>query len=159
MSESVSVSDAAEVVSIHRVAMKEAPAEALSEAVVRADHGIEGDWRSRVGSRRQVTLIEEEALQRVERTLGMTVRPGSSRRQVVVRGLPLNPTVGQVLRVGELELEVTMLADPCDNMERTIGPGAREALGVHGGIAARVLSGGTLRAGDKVRVAEPAAVG
>ena len=145
----------AEVVSIHRVAVKEAPTEALAEVGVRESYGIEGDWRSRASSQRQLTLIEEEVLQDVARALGITVTPGSSRRQVVVRGLTLNSTVGKVLHVGDLELEITGLCDPCDNMERTIAPGARAALSGHGGINARVLTGGTLRVGDRVAVAEP----
>jgi MOSC domain-containing protein YiiM len=144
----------AEVISIHRAPVKDAPAEPLAEAVVRENYGLEGDWRSRAGKGRQVTLIEEEALDAVGHALGTPVKLGASRRQVVVRGLPLNPTVGQVLRVGEVELQVTGLADPCDNMERTIGPGARAALDDRGGVCARVLRGGTLRVGDPVRVAE-----
>jgi len=124
---------------------------------VRANYGIEGDWRSRANTGAQLTLIEEEALYHVERTLGRVVKPGASRRQVVVRGIALNPTVGQRLRVGDLELEVTSLCDPCDNMERTIGPGARAALTDRGGIRTRVLAGGTLRVGDRVTVLEPVA--
>lgn len=153
------MADAGHVVSIHRVAVKNGPAEPLAAAVVRANHGIEGDWRSRPSSRRQLTLVEEEALQRVEQTLGIALPPGASRRQIVVRGLPLNPTVGQLLRVGDLELKVTMLADPCNKLNRAIAPGARAAFGPHGGICARVLKGGTLRVGDRVGVdvAEPAA--
>lgn len=147
--------EAGEVVSIHRVTVKDAPAEPLTEAVVRADRGIEGDWRGRPNSGGQLTLIEEEALEGVARRLGITVQPGSSRRQVVVRGMALNPTVGKVLRVGEVEVEVVMLCDPCDNMERKIAPGARDALTSRGGIRTRVLKGGTLRVGDRVSVLEP----
>ena len=146
----------AEVVSIHRAAVKDGVAEPLAEALLRDNYGIEGDWRSRGGKDRQVTLIEEETLLAVGQTLDEPVQPGASRRQIVVRGLPLNPTVGHVLRVGEAELKVMGLADPCDNMERTIGPGARAALGDHGGICARVLRGGTVRVGDPVAVGEPA---
>ena len=146
----------AEVVSIHRVAVKRGPAEPLAEATVRTNHGIEGDWRSRPSYGGQLTLIEAEALERAAATLGHPVAPGASRRQIVVRGIPLNPTVGQRLRVGDLELEVTGLADPCDNMERTIGPGGRAALGNHGGIRARVRRGGTLRVGDPIAVVERA---
>ncbi|CAA9298710.1 MAG: hypothetical protein AVDCRST_MAG77-5425 [uncultured Chloroflexi bacterium] len=148
----------AEVVSIHRVAVKNGPAEQLSEARIRAQHGIEGDWRSRAGNNRQLTLIEEEALHAAGGALGITIPPGASRRQVIVRGLPLNPTVGTTLHMGELVLEITGLCDPCDNMERTIAPGGRAALGQHGGVCARVLRGGVLRVGAAVSVAETAGI-
>jgi MOSC domain-containing protein YiiM len=75
----------------------------------------------------------------------------------MVRGLALNPTVGQTLRVGDLVLDVTELCDPCDNMEDKIGPGARAALGNRGGVCARVVEGGTLRVGDPVRIEAPVA--
>jgi MOSC domain-containing protein YiiM len=148
----------AEVVSIHRVQERNGAAEALVEANVLSGYGMVGDWRSNVKTSRQLTLIEEEAILAAGQQLGQPVAAGASRRQVMVRGLPLNPTVGQTLKVGDLLLEVTELCDPCDNMERTIGPGGRTALYNRGGISARVLSGGTLRVGDPVARAEPAVV-
>lgn len=144
----------AEVVSIHRVGAKNGPAESLREAQVHTNFGIVGDWRSRASTTRQITLIEEEALLATAQRLGHDIPPGASRRQVVVRGMPLNSTVGKVIHVGDLELEVTGLCDPCDNMERTIGPGGRAALGNRGGICARVMRGGTLRVGDSAQTAE-----
>jgi len=80
------------------------------------------------------------------------VPAGASRRQVVVRGMSLNPTVGKTLRLGHVLVWVTDLCDPCENMERTIGPGARLAMATHGGICARVVAGGILRVGDLVAI-------
>lgn len=139
-----------EVVSIHTVGERNGPAEALPAATAIAGYGLEGDWRSRAGSGRQLTLIEEEALHTVGEVLCRPVPAGASRRQVVVRGLPLNRTVGGTLQVGDVLLAVTGLCDPCDNMERMIGTGAREALADRGGICARVLEGGVIRVGDAV---------
>jgi MOSC domain-containing protein YiiM len=147
----------AEVVSIHRVAERNGPAEWLQEAPVRTGYGIEGDWRSNARTSRQLTLIEQEALDQAARLLDRPLPFGVSRRQVVVRGLPLNPTVGSRLRLGQLVLEVTEVCDPCDNMERTIGRGGKSALTNRGGICARVLAGGTLRVGDAVTVLEEVA--
>jgi MOSC domain-containing protein YiiM len=146
----------AEIVSIHRAHQRSAPAEALAEANVIAGFGIEGDFRS-ARRDRHVTLIEEETLRAVESRLGVTIAPGGSRRQIVVRGLPLIPTVGQTLRIGDVVLAVTSFCDPCIKMESKIGPGARIAL-EHGGVCARVLTGGVMRPGDKVIVDAPALV-
>lgn len=145
----------AEVVSIHRAHERSAPAEPLTAATVITDFGLEGDFRSRRPGR-HVTLIEEETLTAVGAQLGTTIPAGASRRQIVVRGMALNPTVGHTLRVGEVVLAVTSLCDPCVKMNDKIGPGARDALFNRGGVCARVLSGGTLRVGDTVAV-EPAA--
>ena len=145
----------AEVVSIHRAPERDAPAESLTSATVLTDFGLEGDFRSQRAGR-HVTLIEEETIMAVGRQLGIAIPPGASRRQIVVRGLALNPTVGQTLRLGEVLLEVTSLCDPCIKMEAKIGPGAQQALLDRGGVCARVLAGGTLRVRDAVTV-EPAA--
>lgn len=144
----------AEVVSIHRVRNRGGSTEPLGAVTVLANYGLQGDWRSHQNTGRQLTLIEEEALAAVGTQLGSGVPPGASRRQVVVRGIPLNFTVGSTLRIGPVVLAITGLCDPCENMEDTIGPGAREALRNRGGVCARVLEGGTLRVGDPLVVGD-----
>ena len=141
------------VVSIHRVGERDGPAIPLDAARFITDRGLEGDGRSRRGRGRQITLIEAEALEHVARTLGYeSVPAGASRRQVVVRGLALNDTVGKQLRIGPLVVQVDELCDPCQNMESKIGPGAQAALAQRGGVCGRILEGGVLRPGDPVSV-------
>ena len=144
----------AEVVSIHIAGERNGPAQALSSAEVVTDYGLQGDWRSHSGNSRQLTLIEEEGLLATGRELRSAVPDGASRRQVVVRGLTLNATVGKTLLLGPVVVAVTALCHPCENMERTIGPGAQLAMANRGGVSARVLQGGTLRPGDKIFVQE-----
>ena len=145
----------ATAISIHRVLKKGAPAELLAEANYIADFGLEGDWRSRKGRGRQITLIEAESLERVADILGLDkIPPGASRRQVVVRGISLNETVGKKLRVGPLLIGVHRLCDPCDNMETMIGRGAMAAMDQLGGICAKVIEGGVLRPGDSISIVE-----
>jgi MOSC domain-containing protein YiiM len=141
----------AEVVSIHRAHERDAPAEPLASARVLTGFGLEGDFRS-ARPDRHVTLIEEETLEAVGTQLGIDVPSGASRRQIVVRGMALNPTVGKTLRIGEVVLAVTSFCDPCIKMEGKIGPGARAALTNRGGVCARVVAGGTLHVGDTVVV-------
>jgi MOSC domain-containing protein YiiM len=144
------------VINIHRVATRGGPTELLAEANYLTNFGLEGDWRSRKGRGRQITLIEAEALERVADILHMDEIPaGASRRQVLVRGISLNDTVGKKLRVGPLLIEVHDLCDPCKNMETMIGPGAWWAMEKRGGICARVLEGGILRPGDTIEVVTP----
>jgi MOSC domain-containing protein YiiM len=138
----------ATVVSIHRIEAQDAPAVAVAAATFVADVGLDGDWRC--GGARQITLIEAEALDDVGRTLGHPVPPGASRRQVVVRGMALNATVGKRLRVGPLLVQIDELCDPCINMERKVGPGAQAAMANRGGVVGRVLQGGMVQPGDAI---------
>jgi MOSC domain-containing protein YiiM len=141
------------VISIHRVASKGGPAEALESAHVIANFGLEGDWRSRKGRGRQITLIEAEALTFVAGTLQMLlIPPGASRRQVLVEGIALNETVGKRLRVGPLLIEIHDRCDPCKNMEKMIGRGAWWAMKERGGVCGKVIEGGTLRPRDHVSI-------
>lgn len=143
----------AKVLSIHRVAKKAGPTEALTEATVQTDFGLEGDWRSRKGRGRQITLIEQDALAFVVQALHIdAVSPGASRRQVMVSGIALNETVGKRLKVGSLLIEIHALCDPCKNMETMIGRGAWWAMKMRGGVCGRVIEGGVLRIGDDVIV-------
>jgi MOSC domain-containing protein YiiM len=145
----------AEVLSIHRVEKRDGEAVELSSATVVADFGIEGDWRSRKGRGRQITLIEAEALEHAAKVLGLaSVPPGASRRQVVVRGISLNDTVGRRLRIGAVLIHVDDVCDPCRNLEVKIGIGAEQALANRGGVCARVIEGGVLRPGERVQLVE-----
>jgi len=143
------------VVSIHLVTQRDGPATALDVAQFVADYGLTGDFRSRKGRGRQITIVEAEALEQVAARLGIeAVPPGASRRQVVVRGVDLNATIGKRLRVGDVLVGVEAPCDPCSNMEVKIGPGARQAMFNRGGVCGRVLEGGAIHPEDVVIVVD-----
>jgi MOSC domain-containing protein YiiM len=139
-----------EVVSIHIVRRPDGAAEALQQARVHANYGLEEDWRSHRDRSGQLTLIEAEALEDVARHLGHSIPPGASRRQIMVRGLVLNEMIGRHLRLGPVLVYVEAPCDPCRRMETTVGPGAQAAMENRGGVRCRVLEGGELRIGDRV---------
>jgi MOSC domain-containing protein YiiM len=118
-------------------------------------HGLEGDHRmkGRPGSKRQVTLIQREHLDVVARLLGWAdVEPNLLRRNLVVSGINVLALKNQTFTIGDVVLESTGLCVPCSRMEANLGVGGYNAMRGHGGITARIVSGGLLRTGDAIRV-------
>jgi MOSC domain-containing protein YiiM len=152
-----------------------APMRRVREARAVAGAGLEGDrYAEGVGSfsrwpgaHRALTLIAEEALAAFEAETGVALTPEEARRNVVVRGVPLNNLVGARFWVGEVEVEGSRLCQPCKMLARRTGkpavlpersstgvrlkgPGAHSGLIGKGGLRVAVLTSGTIRIGDAV---------
>lgn len=121
--------------------------------------GIEGDrycegtgfW-TRYGDVCQVTLIEGEDLDFIENELGISVRDGQHRRNVVTRGIRLLDLRKKRFRVGEVLLEFDRSRPPCRHVQELSEPGMTRALKGRGGICARVVEAGRIRAQDAIEV-------
>ncbi|WP_439574854.1 MOSC domain-containing protein [Phreatobacter sp.] len=143
-----------------------------------AGEGIEGDahcgrtvkHRSRVAidpaqpNLRQVHLIHQELFAELA-AKGFDLRPGDIGENILTRGIDLLalPT-GARLAIGEAEIEVTGLRNPCIQLDR-FRPGLTQAvldrdstgrLVRKAGIMAIVLAGGLVRRGDAIAVHLPA---
>ena len=147
---------------IHVAPESGAPTERRERVRAVAGRGLEGDryydaegtFADREGS--DITLIEREALEAVERDYDIALEPGVHRRNVTTEGIALNHLVGRRFRVGDLVCEGTELCEPCSYLERHLErQGIREALVHRGGLRARILEGGDLRSGDDVEPLEP----
>jgi MOSC domain-containing protein YiiM len=120
--------------------------------------GLEGDryanptrtFSGQRGSGQEVTLIEIEALDAVKRDYGIDLGANRCRRNIITRGLALNHLVGREFKVGEVVLQGTILAEPCRHLEKLTQPGVQKALLHRGGLRARVIAGGLIRAGETV---------
>ena len=130
------------------------PLTAVEQVQAMKDRGLEGDHYSKVGGKRQVTLIQAEHLEAVASMLGIdAIKPETTRRNVVVRGINLLALKDKHFRLGDVTLAFTGLCHPCSRMETLLGPGGYNAMRGHGGINARVIHGGFIRIGDVVAVA------
>lgn len=133
---------------------RRAPPVAVESALLLAGRGLEGDHRSagRGGGKRQVTLLQAEHLEALARLTGRdALDPGLLRRNLVVAGINLLALHNRRFRLGDALLEGTGHCHPCSRMEENLGPGGYNAVRGHGGITARVLEGGQLRLGDRLR--------
>lgn len=144
------------VEAIYLVPQPGARPEPVEQVLAVAGDGLVGDHHrgdNRHDPKRQLTLIAAEALAAAA-AAGTDLRDGSHRRNVVVRGVPLNDLVGAVFTVGAVRVRGVKLCEPCAHMERLSGqPGAVRALVHRGGLNAEILDGGELRIGDPVAAA------
>jgi MOSC domain-containing protein YiiM len=134
------------VVSIHITSVAEGAMRGLVE--VNAKAGV--SEKPKPG--RQITLIEAEAIEALERELGMVLEPGETRRNLITRGVALNHLVGREFSVGEVRLRGYELCEPCGTLARMTGkPQILPGLVHRGGLRAEILEGGVIRVGDSVR--------
>ena len=139
------------IIAIHVAEKARQEMKEISAATLVADKGIEGDRYFDKKPRQNVTLVQEEFLEEAADEIGVTYRPGMSRRNITVRGVALNDLVGKRFEIGEVELEGISLSEPCQNMERSIGPGAMSVLSGRCGIRARVVRGGVIQKGEEIK--------
>ena len=96
-----------------------------------------------------VTLIAAEALEGLAAD-GIELSHPEARRNLLTRGIELNDLVGHRFRVGEIECQGIERADPCSYLQGLTRPGVLRGLVDRGGLRAAILTGGTLRPGDRV---------
>lgn len=138
-----------------------APMESVASLVAVVGKGIEGDryfkkkgtFSGKIGPRREVTLIAAEALEDAAREHHLVIDARETRRNVLVRGVPLNELIGRTFTLGEVVLEGLDVCEPCSHLSKLVGKSVVRPLGGRGGLRARVVTGGTLLVGDRARPA------
>jgi MOSC domain-containing protein YiiM len=146
------------VVSLHITSSGGAIMQTVDRALAIAGRGLDGDrycnacgtYSDRPGNGRQITLIESEALEALERDYGIALAPAQARRNVVTRAVALNHLVGGDFGIGEVRLRGMRLCDPCAHLESLSTCGALRGLTHRGGLRADILSGGIIRIGDSI---------
>lgn len=101
-----------------------------------------------------LTLIEREAIDAIEREADIELAPGEHRRNVVTRDVALNHLVGTRFRVGEAICRGDRLCEPCGYLQDLTGKAVLDALTHRGGLRADVLETGTIRPGDAIEPLE-----
>jgi len=128
----------------------EAPVVQVQEAVAVPGHGLEGDRYAagagtfasgRPGS--ALTLVDAAVLEALGRDI-------DHRRNVVVRGTDLNALVGREFTLGEAHCRGRRLCEPCAHLDRLNDADVLRPLVHRGGLRADIVSGGTVRVGDRL---------
>jgi MOSC domain-containing protein YiiM len=137
--------------------------EELPEAHAVAGRGIEGDryftgkgTYSPKPDVREVTLFEQEVLDALARhdppLQGgpIILRAGDHRRNLTVRGVPVNHLVGRRFRVGDTILRGGRLNFPCKYLDELTGLPLYLPLYNRSGLNCSIERGGIIRPGDAI---------
>ena len=137
----------------------------LPVANVIAEQGIEGDRYcipALPPNFNQISLVESEAIASFAGELAVEIDPCEVRRNIVTRDISLNNLVGKRFRLGNVDVIGTELAEPCKGIADILiakyaldGVTAKDIVSslLHrGGLYARVLQGGRVRAGDPIQI-------
>ena len=117
------------------------------------EHGARNDAHAGPGHR-QVSLLSAESIGKM-RAKGLSVGPGDFAENITVEGFNLlEARVGDRIRVGEAELEISQIGKECHD-RCAIYLQAGDCVMPREGVFARVIRGGQVAPGDAVRREEP----
>lgn len=144
------------VVSINIASEAEAAMQSVEEVRAIPGRGLEGDRyfdnKGRAPEvRRELTLIEAEAIEAMKRELDVDYGLSDSRRNIVTRGVPLNHLVGKEFWVGEVKARGIMLCEPCAHLQKLTIKQVLPGLIHRGGLRAEILTEGTIRVGQHIK--------
>ncbi len=124
----------------------------IKEGLIKEDYGLVGDAHAGSDGHRQVSLLALASIDKIRR-LGAEVGPGDFAENLTTEGLELfSLPIGTQLNVGQdVILEMTQIGKECHDrcaIFKLVGTCVMPTEGVF----TRVLKGGTVKAGDELRV-------
>ena len=130
------------------------PLTELTEVEAITDSRLKGDrYLGKAGSKRQVTLIQQEHINAVASYLNKeNISPSLIRRNIVIQGINLLALKDKTFWLGEALLKFTGECLPCSRMEENLGPGGYNAMRGHGGITAQIIKGGIIKLNDILKL-------
>ena len=128
---------------------------AIDAVTTIAGRGIEGDRYCALDTEpsRQITLIECEVIDQFNQETASEFSYEMFRRNLVTEGVQLNYLVGETFYVGEVRLRGHELCEPCRYLQDKLKvTDLVKRLTHKGGLCCEVLTSGTIRAGDNLRI-------
>ena len=127
----------------------------FASAKVSFNHGIGDDYHGAKQDDRQVTIITLENWNTVCAELNRNLHWTMRRANLIIEGVDLKDSTGNILKIGDFFLEITGELSPCHIMDEQFN-GLKDALQPEwrGGITAKVIREGFVSEGDKVAIGE-----
>ncbi|MFC2017487.1 MOSC domain-containing protein [Chloroflexota bacterium] len=144
----------ARIVAVCRSDTKAVSKKPIDEGHFKEDYGLVGDAHAASDTHRQVSLLALASIEKM-RHLGLELSAGDFAENLTVEGMDLvSLPIGTRLALGKgVTLEVTQIGKKCHTgcaIFQQIG----KCVMPKEGIFARVIKGGTVKAGDELKVVE-----
>lgn len=142
----------ARIIAVCRSDAKAVSKKPVDEGLFKEDYGLVGDAHAASNTHRQVSLLSLASIEKM-RSLGLELSAGDFAENLTVEGLDLvSLPIGTRLAVGQgVILEVTQIGKECHTgcaILRQVG----KCVMPKEGIFARVIKGGSVKAGDELKV-------
>jgi MOSC domain-containing protein YiiM len=144
----------ARVVSINISDKKGVRKKPVNSALLKENYGIERDAHASGTWHRQVSLLARESIKKMQ-AKGLDVDSGDFAENLTTEGIDLvSLPVGTRITVGkDIELEVSQIGKVCHN-RCAIYYQAGDCVMPKEGIFVKVLSSGTVKTGDRIKVTD-----
>ena len=143
------MSDKGQVVSVNVSEKKGTPKRPVPEIVV-DDRGVAGDAHAGLWHR-QVSLLGQESVDSFIVAMGKQVGPGDFGENITLQGIDMaGVSVLDRFRIGDVELELSQIGKKCHGDRCAIYREVGTCVMPKEGVFCRVVSGGTIRAGDTI---------
>ncbi len=148
----VSLNMSGKVISVNISDKKGVRKKPVEEIMLKSSYGIEGDAHASSEWHRQVSLLAMESIKKM-REMGLDVYPGDFAENITTEGIDLvSLPLGTSLAIGEAVVgEVSQIGKECHS-RCAIYYQAGDCVMPKEGIFIKVLSGGTIKKGDKVAI-------
>ena len=120
---------------------------------LQVDHGIVGD--AHAGNwHRQVSILGQESVDKLQDKLDFQLKPGDFAENILTEGICVYKLpVGTRVQLGTALCEVTQIGKTC-HYDCAIRQKAGDCVMPREGIFVKVLTPGTVRAGDEINIVE-----
>ena len=149
----------AKVVTIFTGPVEGGPVQEQEAVNAVAGAGIEGDryWQGEIPPEErdpteEITVVPIEGIRAAAEESGVDITPADMRRNIVTEGLDVRALIGKKFWIGEVQVEGLKDNPACAHLQRLAGKPLLKPMVDKGGIRGRIVSGGTIKQGDAIRI-------
>ncbi|QSZ27265.1 MOSC domain-containing protein [Aceticella autotrophica] len=144
------------VLSVNISEKKGVPKTPISEGFFKKDFGLEGDGHAGGNPVRQVTLLSVETIEEMSALGIQGLKPGMIAENITTKGIEIYKLpIGTRLKIGEAIMEISMIGKECEKPENcSLHIDVKKCIAKERIVFVKVIEGGNIKLGDKIKVIE-----